>query len=58
MFLLNISTILFFVMTTTATCVNYYHICHRKLWLFANGIRMEHTSDTIYDREEGEERAK
>ena len=36
-------------MITTATCINYYHICHRKLWLFANGIRMEHTSDTVYD---------
>ena len=36
-------------MITTATCINYYHICHRKLWLFANGIRMEHTSDIVYD---------
>jgi CRISPR-associated exonuclease Cas4 len=36
-------------MITTATCINYYHICHRKLWLFSNGIRMEHTSDTVYD---------
>lgn len=31
----------------TATHVNYFHLCHRKLWLFANGISMEHTSDTV-----------
>jgi CRISPR-associated exonuclease Cas4 len=34
-------------MIITATHINYYHICHRKLWLFANGINMEHTSDTV-----------
>jgi CRISPR-associated exonuclease Cas4 len=34
-------------MHLTATHINYYHICHRKLWLFANGINMEHTSDTV-----------
>jgi CRISPR-associated exonuclease Cas4 len=34
-------------MQITATFINYYHLCHRKLWLFANGIRMEHTSDTV-----------
>ena len=31
----------------TATHINYYHICKRKLWLFANGINMEHVSDTV-----------
>lgn len=31
----------------TATHISYYHVCHRKLWLFANGIRMEHTSDIV-----------
>ena len=36
-------------MNITATHINYYHICHRKLWLFSNGINMEHTSDTVYD---------
>ena len=36
-------------MPLTATHINYFHICHRKLWLFANGIRMEHTSDTVYE---------
>lgn len=34
-------------MLITATHINYYHICHRKLWLFANGLNMEHTSDTV-----------
>ena len=36
-------------MQVTGTHFNYYQICHRKLWLFANGINMEHTSDTVYD---------
>lgn len=36
-------------MNLTATHINYYIICPRKLWLFANGINMEHTSDTVYD---------
>lgn len=31
----------------TGTHFNYYLICHRKLWLFANGINMEHTSDLV-----------
>ena len=31
----------------TATHINYYHICKRKLWLFSNGIQMEHTSDAV-----------
>lgn len=34
-------------MNITATHINYYFICKRKLWLFANGINMEHTSDTV-----------
>ncbi|HZH95243.1 MAG TPA: CRISPR-associated protein Cas4 [Flavisolibacter sp.] len=34
-------------MQLTATHINYFFICHRKLWLFANGIRMEHTSGTV-----------
>lgn len=32
-----------------ATHINYYIVCPRKLWLFVNGINMEHTSDTVYD---------
>lgn len=34
-------------MFVTATHINYYHICKRKLWLFGNGINMEHTSDLV-----------
>jgi len=33
----------------TGTHFNYYHVCRRKLWLFANGINMEHTSDLVYE---------
>ncbi|TXD79092.1 CRISPR-associated protein Cas4 [Algoriphagus ratkowskyi] len=31
----------------TATHIAYLHTCHRKLWLFANGIQMEHTSQLV-----------
>lgn len=31
----------------TGTHFNYYMICHRKLWLFANGLQMEHTSELV-----------
>ena len=31
----------------TGTQIAYLHTCHRKLWLFSHGIRMEHTSDTV-----------
>lgn len=34
---------------TTGTHLNYYFVCKRKLWLFANGINMEHTSDLVYE---------
>jgi CRISPR-associated exonuclease Cas4 len=33
----------------TATHINLYHVCHRQLWLHANEIRMEHTSDVVAD---------
>jgi CRISPR-associated exonuclease Cas4 len=36
-------------MHPTGTHFNYYLICHRKLWLFANGINMESTSDLVYE---------
>lgn len=36
-------------MNITATHINYFIVCQRKLWLFAHGINMEHTSDTVYD---------
>lgn len=33
----------------TGTHFNYYQVCKRKLWLFANGINMEHVSDLVYE---------
>ncbi len=36
-------------MNITGTHINYYFSCHRQLWLFANGIQMEHTSDAVYE---------
>jgi CRISPR-associated exonuclease Cas4 len=36
-------------MPITGTQFNYYFICQRKLWLFSNGIHMEHVSDLVYD---------
>ena len=36
-------------MNITGTHFNYYQVCRRKLWLFANGIGMEHTSDLVYE---------
>ncbi|MEA3496924.1 MAG: CRISPR-associated protein Cas4, partial [Bacteroidota bacterium] len=36
-------------MNITGTHINYYFICHRKLWLFANNIQMEHTSDPVLE---------
>lgn len=36
-------------MQVTATLINYYIICYRKAWLHANGIRMEQTSDVVYE---------
>ncbi|MCO6488646.1 MAG: CRISPR-associated protein Cas4 [Phaeodactylibacter sp.] len=33
----------------SATHISYYHLCHRKLWLFHRKIKMEHTSDTVYE---------
>ena len=37
----------FYTMYFTATHINYYNICHRKLWLFSNGINMEHNSALV-----------
>ena len=34
-------------MQITGTHIAYLHTCHRKLWLFANGIQMEHTSEIV-----------
>ncbi len=36
-------------MHLTATLINYYLLCHRKMWLHAHAIRMEHTSDIVYE---------
>jgi len=36
-------------MNLIATHINYYTLCRRKLWFFANGINMEHSSDTVSD---------
>lgn len=36
-------------MRVIATYFNLYHVCKRELWLLANGISMEHTSDLVYD---------
>lgn len=33
----------------TATLFNLYHVCKRELWLHANFIQFEHTSDIVYD---------
>ncbi len=34
-------------MYPTGTQIAYLHLCHRKLWLFAHGIMMEHTSQLV-----------
>lgn len=34
-------------MLVTGTHIAYLHTCHRKLWLFANGITLEHTSEDV-----------
>lgn len=31
----------------TATQLNYYFVCFRKLWLFSHQINMEHTSELV-----------
>ena len=36
-------------MIITGTHFNYYQVCQRKLWLFANNITMEHTSDLVFE---------
>lgn len=34
-------------MYITPTHINYYYVCQRKLWLFSQGIQMEHTSEAV-----------
>lgn len=33
----------------TASHIAYLLICHRKLWLFASGVEMEHFSETVLE---------
>ncbi|MEZ4777035.1 MAG: CRISPR-associated protein Cas4 [Bacteroidia bacterium] len=35
------------VFPITGTQIAYLHLCQRKLWLFANGIEMEHSSELV-----------
>jgi CRISPR-associated exonuclease Cas4 len=35
-------------MTINATLINLYHVCHRELWLHSREIRMEQSSDLVY----------
>lgn len=32
-----------------ATLINLYHVCPREMYLHHHGIRMEHTSDIVYE---------
>lgn len=36
-------------MQITATHINLYHVCKRELWLHANEIRFEHTSELVFE---------
>jgi CRISPR-associated exonuclease Cas4 len=36
-------------MQITGTHFNYYMICYRKLWLFANGKNMEHNIGLLHE---------
>lgn len=36
-------------MTINATLINLYNVCPRECWLHANGVRMEHNSETVAD---------
>lgn len=34
-------------MKITGVKINYYHICHTKLWLFSHNITLEHENDNV-----------
>ncbi len=36
-------------MHINATLINLYNVCKREMWLHANGIRFESTSDLVYE---------
>ncbi len=38
-------------MEISGTYVAYLHLCHRKLWLHANGIRLENASNNVFIEE-------
>ena len=38
-------------MQISGTQIAYYHLCHRKLWLHANGIRMENATNNAFVEE-------
>jgi CRISPR-associated exonuclease Cas4 len=33
----------------SATHIAYYFVCHRKLWLYSNGLEMEHFSNLVLE---------
>lgn len=44
-------------MHPTGTQIQYLHLCHRKLWLFANGLNMEHTSELVAEGKQIDEQS-
>ncbi len=36
-------------MKVNATLINLYNVCKREMWLHANSIRFEHTSDLVFE---------
>jgi CRISPR-associated exonuclease Cas4 len=36
-------------MSITGTQINYFFLCHTKLWLFSYGITMEQESDLVFE---------
>lgn len=36
-------------MNINATIMNIFHICKREMWLHYHAIRMEHTSEVVYE---------
>lgn len=36
-------------MNINATLMNIFHICKREMWLHYHAIRMEHTSEVVYE---------
>ena len=36
-------------MHLTGKHINYFHICHRKLWLFDHGVSFQQTHEHVQD---------